>query len=219
MIELKWLEEYIKYLFPKIRVKDDGDKTMNKTGNTITFDISQAPPSSDDLSEERRRLSKQKIVFSKKLNMATIAFWIVAFSATALFINASIIFFDSWLIAGTTALVSGIALSLLVTILAHAVYLDKRLFKPMKQTVKSLEDLVDLSPTDKPEQCIALDKWRDQNTEIDSYLKAIAEQGRKPVVSEYNAAREWMQTAGSRNEKAKKIEQAKAACERMAATI
>lgn len=92
----------------------------------------------------------------------------------------------------------------------------KYLNDPINAADKALADLVELEASDKPDECIKLDKWRDKDKHIDTYLTALSQQDRKPVIGEYRVAKNWIATSEQRQNDAEKRERARQACERLA---
>ena len=99
------------------------------------------------------------------------------------------------------------------TVVAHTLF-EKHIEKPFNAINAALTDLVELDATDTQDECIQLDEWREQDKTIDAFLTALTRLGRKPVVGEYRAAKEWMENAGKRLTEVEKLERARQACAR-----
>ena len=106
------------------------------------------------------------------------------------------------------AAIAGVAI-----VVAYPLF-EKHIEEPLKANDATLTDLVELDATDKPDECIQLDEWREQDKTINAFLTALMRLGRKPVVGEYRAAKEWMENAERRQAEAEKLERARQACAR-----
>ncbi len=93
----------------------------------------------------------------------------------------------------------------------------KYLKDPLNATNAALVNLVELEATEKPDECIQMDEWREQDKTIESYLTALVNLGRKPVIGEYRAAKEWMESKEKRQREAEKQDRARQACARFEA--
>ena len=123
--------------------------------------------------------------------------------------------------AGTTAVTGAGIVTAAVTGAVAAVAVaytlfEKHIEKPLNAAGVALDALVELEATDKPDECIQMDEWREQDEAIGAYLSTLATLGRKPVVGEYRAAKKWMDNAEKRQQKAEKLERARQACARFA---
>lgn len=115
---------------------------------------------------------------------------------------------------GSDTEVGSIALAIGITL---GIVIGSVIFYFVKQASKAesrLEKLMELNPEDMEDQCIAYDEFR-ADPVVEAYHRQIADQWRKPVIAEYDAAKAWVKQAGYRAAKEAKRQQAIKACERM----
>ena len=98
-----------------------------------------------------------------------------------------------------------------IAIIHGAGYMDEHVSGPRKRYKKLLANLEALDPTRKPQECIQFLEWCQQDETLKAYQHALAEMGRKPVVGEYRAAKDWVQSAGHGDKETR----AREACEQL----
>jgi hypothetical protein len=93
---------------------------------------------------------------------------------------------------------------------------DRWIGRPRNAADQTLADLIELEASTLGEQCIAFMACVDANSTVRSYQNQIASMGRKPVMAEYEAAKDWIGDRERRVSEQGKIELARQACARMA---
>ncbi len=165
----------------------------------------QAPPADTALEREQERLTREVAALERRRRWFPRLFWAVIclgfiVIGIALYFN----FFEA-------------LVGFLFVVMAALAALDNLVEKYTKQlnaTRAALDSLVPLDADSKPDECIQLDAWREQDETVAAYLTALAGLGRKPVMGEYRAAKAWMTGAKEWNQKAEKRERARQACAR-----
>ena len=98
---------------------------------------------------------------------------------------------------------------------ALSYYNNNQILQPKQLCRKLLSELKPLEASIMPDKCIQFLEWCQQNETLKAYQHALVEMGRKPVVGEYRAAKDWVQSAGHRDKEAR----AREACEQLAQPV
>lgn len=187
-----------------------------------TINIEQSPPTTMQIVAARQRHAAILQVIAKRerrfrliavsvglLGLSGIAWlWLTGQpSGVAAFVFARVVNTLSDAYAVAYAAIAGmVALAVALNFL-----LAKYIETPRDASTQCLAGLVDLEYSDNPDECIQFDAWRDQDETIKVYSNALVALNRKPVTAEYEAAKTWIESAGTRQLQAN----ARAACDRM----
>ena len=159
----------------------------------------QQPPSTEEMSEVKKRLTQEYDTLSKRVKMLFPLYWL---TVSACWVSAFVFMHYGNTLLKTTMIIVTLLLGVLPII---------RPFKTSTQRRKvrtALHNLTTMDASNMPNACTELDEWRKKDNTIDAYLSAI--NGRSPVIGEYLAAKEWRDGQIQQ----KKIARAKQACER-----
>ena len=117
------------------------------------------------------------------------------------------------------AIAESAAIVVVVTIaatIARNKYIDDRIAMPTHRCCNELlTDLEDMDASSRANEYIQFLKWCRQDETLKAYQHALAEMGRKPVVGEYRAAKDWVQSAGHKDKESRTRE----ACEQLARPV
>ena len=106
-----------------------------------------------------------------------------------------------------------------VAIIRGSDYMGEHVVGPRKSYKTLLADLEVLDPTSTPQECIQFLEWCQQDETLKAYQHALAEMGRKPVVGEYQVAKDWMHHSERRRILDMLETRAREACEQLAQAV
>lgn len=112
------------------------------------------------------------------------------------------------LFLGSGAGVAGMLIGFIVTIY----FFDG----PRDEVTKTLASLSELNHSVDPDACIQYVQWCDEDETVRAYQRRLVSLGRRPILAEYNAAKEWVRSAIKQRGDAKKAAEAQRACQRLA---
>ena len=162
----------------------------------------QAPPADTALEREQERLTREVASLERRRQRFLRRLLWLFFGSPV--IMGAALHFEFTEAAGWYGVVVVVALVMLDNLV-------EKYAKQLNATRAALDNLVSLDADSKPDECIQLDVWREQDETVAAYLAALAGLGRKPVMGEYRAAEAWVG-----NQKAEKRERARQACARFA---
>jgi hypothetical protein len=96
-----------------------------------------------------------------------------------------------------------------------AAIFNKFIVTPLQHVEEELASLVELEASEYGEQCIQYIEWCEKDSILSVYQNQIVALGRKPVLKEYDAAKNWIDSSAQRASVDELQEKARVACSRM----
>lgn len=183
--------------------------------NSIEFDITKQPLSIEALAEIRRHHADRLAVVRGQEKW----FKRAAFGLALLVLMTLLMMWVEEKVSGYDALgilIVGSVTTAFLGPIAFVYSMDHWIRRPRTESNAILSNLVELEHSSLPEECIRFAGWCETDETVGAYQRRLAAMGRKPVVGEYEAAKDWIEGAAARATEQEKADRAKQACARLA---